>query len=297
MKTELKKINKLKRRLEIRVSEETLLKEKESIYKELSKSFKVPGFRPGTAPMSILEKHHGKVLREEFLKRAIPLYYSKALEENNLNPAGLPRISDVDFDDDKLSFTAEFEIKPEIDVEDKDYKGIKIRANRVEVQELEKEKVITQIKENIKKFAKKDLTDIEIAKWSGYDNIDSLKQALAAEILVNKLHARRTDIENFVAEELLKRVNIEAPKSVLDDHHSKLLDQEIYKLRMKGIKEQDLEKYTEDLKDKLKPLAEKQVKLYYILEKIAQKEFLEVTYNNIFEVVISYILSCAEYVE
>lgn len=296
MKAELKKLDKLKRVLKIEVSETTLAKDKEIVCKELSKKLKVPGFRPGTAPLEVIEKHHKEVIREEFLKSNLPSYYAKALEDNGLTPVGFPRIYDVKFDNKNLIFSAEFEVKPEPELKDEDYKNLKVKTKPLEVKEIEVEKLITQLKDNVKKITKKDHSDEELAKWAGYPSVDILREAIRAEIFIDKLRAWRSDIENIVMEQLLKKVTIDVPNSLIQEQHNKLIQQEMYNLKAKGIEDKDIKKYEDDIKDKLKPLAIKQVKLYYILEKVAQRESLEVDPRSLFDVVTGYILSCAQYI-
>ena len=69
MRTEVKKINRLKRILKVEVEGDVLLKDKKEIYKELSKELSVPGFRKGNAPLEVVEKHYKRFLEEAFLKR------------------------------------------------------------------------------------------------------------------------------------------------------------------------------------------------------------------------------------
>ena len=293
MKTEVKKLDKTKRILKVEVFEDVLAKDRDSIYKELAKNLKVPGFRPGAAPVDVIQKHHGPALQEEFLRRQVPLYYSKALDDNNLEPASAPRIYDVDITSKKLVFSAEFEVKPQVELQDSDYKGLNIKGDSIEVEAIEIEKLMTQFKDKVKKIADKDFGDEDLAKWAGYSSLDGFKKAIKAEILVDKLRERKRVIENFIMEELIKRIKIEVPPSLVADQHGKLMQQEMYNLRMRGVKDDDIKKYEKDIDDKLKPLAEKQVKLYYILEAIVKKEALQTESSNLFEAALGYILCLA----
>jgi len=67
MKVEVKKVDKLKRQIKVEVQGEDFLKAKKETYKELGKNIKVPGFRPGTVPLDVLERQHGEALKDEFL--------------------------------------------------------------------------------------------------------------------------------------------------------------------------------------------------------------------------------------
>ena len=295
MKSQVKKLDKLKRVVEVEVSENRIREDKNNVYKELARNFKVPGFRPGNAPLEMVEKHHKKVFDEEFLKKMVPFYYSKALEKNGIIPVGMPRIYDVNFGT-RLSFSAELEVKPDIQLKEEDYKNIKIKAKEVKVEEIEIDKIITQLKDNIGKVTKKDCSDDYIAKWMGYSSKDFLRGAIRTEILLDKLHAYRRNVENTIIEALTERIRTEIPQTLVNQQQERLFNREIMSLREKGVKEDDIKKYENDIKDKMKSISQKQVKLYYILEAIAQKESLEADERNLTESVMGFVLSCARYI-
>jgi trigger factor len=295
MKVEIKKLDRLKRVIKIEVEGQAFKKDKTELYKELGKKLKVPGFRVGAVPLDVLERYHSKFLKEEFLKWAIPSYYEKAVEENKLIPASLPHIFDVELTDKKLVFSAELEVRPQIQLEDNMYKGIKIKDKNIKVEDSEWEKMWDNLKEEVKKITKKEPSELEIVKWSGYPTLDALKEAATIELKSIKLRQRRQEIEAQVASFLIKRIKIDVPSKLVQDHLNKLVNQEIYNLKLRGTPQEDIDKYRTDLEEKLKPIAKDQVKLYHILEAIAKKENLEVDSRSIYEVVIGYILSFAEY--
>jgi len=294
MKVEIKKVDKLKRILKTELSGEDFINEKKEAYKEIGKNITVSGFRAGTAPLEILEKHHSKVLKEEFLRKMLPLYYEKALGEAKLHPAGLPRIYDVELTDTNLVFTAEFDVKPEIELKETDYRGIKIKEKKVEIKEDEIEKVIANLKEGIKKTLTKDLTDDELCKWAGYADIAEFKDAARIEISVEKLHERRKRIDSQISQHLLKTIDVALPQNEVEHYHKELVNREIHNLKLRNVPGEDIEKYKKEIEDKLKPLAQDEIKLYYILEAIAGKENLKVE-NNLGEVVLGFLLSIAKY--
>ncbi len=114
MRVEVKKIDKLKRTIRIEIETEEFWRDKREVYSELGKSLKVPGFRPGCAPLDILEKKYENHLKEEFLKRKIPQYYERVLLNEKITPASLPNFSEIEFKANSLSFLVELEVKPEI---------------------------------------------------------------------------------------------------------------------------------------------------------------------------------------
>jgi trigger factor len=295
MNIEVKKLDRLKRVLRIIIEGEEFLNKKKEVYEDIGKNLKVAGFRPGRAPLDIVEKRYGKVLEEEFLNRTLPFFYQSALLANGLLAASAPKIYDVSMDKQRLSFSAEVEIKPEVTIKESDYKRIKIRDKEVEVEELEIEKVLTSLKDGIKKVIKKDLNDEELARWSGYSSLTKFRAAIKGEILVEKLRARRESIDKQIVNHLLKSVKLEVPKSEVEYYHKELVDREIYNLRLQGVSEEDIEKQKKDIGEKLLPLAEEKVKIAYIIRAIAKKENIEVETNLLGEAILGLILSEAEY--
>lgn len=294
MKVEIQKKDKLKRVMKVELSGEDFINERNAAYLEIGKNLKVPGFRPASAPLEILEKYHVKTLKEEFLRKVLPLYYEQALKDNNLSPAGLPQIYDVEFDSKHLNFAAEFDVKPEVEIKDGDYKGIKIKEKKIEVKEEEIEKLITHLKEGVKKTINKDLNDEELAKWAGYSCVALLRDAIRAQIYIEKLQEQRRKIDSQLTQHLLKHIKVDLPEEEVERCHKELIEREIYNLRVRNIPEDDIEKYKKDVEEKLKPLAQDQVKLFYILEAIARKEGIKVE-NNLAEVMLGLLLSLAHY--
>jgi trigger factor len=84
---------------------------------ELGKTVKVPGFRPGKIPLTILKSKYGKAVMGEVLESAVNDSTLKAINENNLRPAMRPKIEVKTFDEDKgLEYTMAIELLPEIKV-------------------------------------------------------------------------------------------------------------------------------------------------------------------------------------
>lgn len=61
MKIKVNKLNELKRELEIEVGEDKVKEKFDAVYEDIKKTAKIAGFRPGTAPLNLLEKHHSKL--------------------------------------------------------------------------------------------------------------------------------------------------------------------------------------------------------------------------------------------
>lgn len=295
MKIEVKKLDKLKRTIKVEVSGEAFLKEKEEAFIQTGKKIRIAGFRPGTAPLDVLEKTHSGVLKDEFLKEAVPLYYQKAIEEAKLFPVILPRIYDVELLKDKVTFCAELEVKPEIELKDADYTGMKLKDIEVTVKDAEIKKVTDNLREGIKKVIEKDLDDEQIAAWAGYKSFDVFKDAINTEIKIEKLRDRKAKLNSQVTMQLLKNIAVEVSKTEVEKHHNELVSREVYRLGIRGVSQEDIDKYKKDIEEKLKPIAEDEIRLMYILEAIAGKENIKIS-DNLGEVVLGFIFSRAKYI-
>ncbi|MCM8774179.1 MAG: hypothetical protein NC820_05545 [Candidatus Omnitrophica bacterium] len=295
IKTELKMVDKLKRTLKVEVIDDTFLKDKEAVCKDLAKVVKIPGFRVGTAPWELIEKKHKDLMVERFINNNLSNYYSKAIEEHSLNPVGEPRIYDVNMSEEKFSFSVDIEVKPDIEIKEEEYKNIKVRTKPVSVTELEIEKFITQLKEDIKTMIGKDYPDESIAKWFGFINLEELREFIRARIFLDKISQREGEIRSFVMDEITRRVKFNIPPLYLKKVQESYFNRYISNLKRQGAKEEEIKKYEDNIREKIKPIAEKDVRFTFIVEAIAKKENLEVKKDYFIEAMIGYICSCAEY--
>ena len=88
--------------------------------KEISRTAKFSGFRPGKAPMSLVSQQYGAQARDEVFSKAVETTFSDAVVEHKLRVAGYPSIEHKPFGDTatELEYTATFEIIPEVEVGD-----------------------------------------------------------------------------------------------------------------------------------------------------------------------------------
>ena len=83
--------------------------------KKFSKKVNLRGFRPGKIPMKVLLKQFKPAMEADFVEHALNLYYLQALKEKDLLPVNKAEVEKVDFEHDgDMSFTAKFEIEPEM---------------------------------------------------------------------------------------------------------------------------------------------------------------------------------------
>ncbi|MGI9436135.1 MAG: trigger factor [Geminicoccaceae bacterium] len=99
---------------------------------ELKKTIKMPGFRPGKVPVTLLKKQYGRSVMGEVLEQAVNEGSQQAINDNDLKPALRPKIEVKSFDDGKdLEFSMELEVLP--DVPKVDLKAIELTRQKASV--------------------------------------------------------------------------------------------------------------------------------------------------------------------
>jgi len=266
MKTEVKKIDSTKREVSIEVSGEIVKNKFEDVFKRIAKEAKVPGFRPGNAPRDILEKNFSSLAHEQALKELIPDIYKQAVEKEGLDVIELPNISDVKLDRSTLFFKAIVEVRPEIAV--KNYKGIKVNCQKIEVNPDEIKRNLDSLKETRKVAA----IDDGFSKSLGYPNVAELEKAVERQMLIQKENQQRQKIESEIIEHILKDLDFKLPQSLIDRQLEDLLRQAKLDLALKGFPREKIDEQEKVLVKELEPQAKSQVKTYLVLAEIAKKE-------------------------
>lgn len=120
--------------------------------KNLARTVKLPGFRPGKAPVSLLRKRFGQNIMGEVLEKAVSDSSAKVMEDNSLRPAMQPKIEVVSFDEGKdLEYTMALEVLPKIEVGD--FSKLELERLTAEVEETEIATVLERMAQAYKSSA------------------------------------------------------------------------------------------------------------------------------------------------
>lgn len=121
----------------------------ENRLKEVGKNQRIPGFRPGKAPMSILKQRFGQAVMGEVLERAVNDSSRQVMEERGLKPAGQPSIEIESFDEGKdLEYKISMELLP--DIEMGDFSKIAVNTVSVKVPDSEVDEAVERLASNQK---------------------------------------------------------------------------------------------------------------------------------------------------
>ncbi|WP_288750785.1 trigger factor [uncultured Corynebacterium sp.] len=120
MKTNVEKLSDTRVKLNVSVPFDELGPEIGQAYKAISQQVNIPGFRRGKAPRQLIDARFGRgPILEQVVNDMLPTRYEQALAENDLNPLGQPEIEVTKIEDnDVVEFTAEIDVRPEIEVPD-----------------------------------------------------------------------------------------------------------------------------------------------------------------------------------
>jgi trigger factor len=370
MRVNVEEITPIKKKMNVEVPEDVVVKEVDSFYRELSQKAKIKGFRPGKVPRNILERHFKDYVKAEVIQKLIQESYPQALSEAKLHPISNPLIDPGEMEGGKpFQYAATVEIKPEIKLEG--YIGLKVEGKKEEVKDEEVEerlknlqnihaqlktvsdprpiqpgdfvildyearmenkpleegkatdftvevgsgRFIPDLEEKLvglnpdeekeievsfpddygyKKWAGKTLSfdvkikevkekilptlDDEFAKDLGdYSSLEDLRLKLREEIEKEKKSILERQLKDQMVEQLLQANSFEVPESLVEEQTRTLVSDTKMRLATQGVDFKNLGLSEEKLQGDYREMAQKQVRTFLILEKIADQEGITVT--------------------
>ncbi|MCS6304499.1 MAG: trigger factor [Nitrospira sp.] len=151
MKMEVTELGPIKRALKIEVPADEVTQQFSRAYLELNRQVQIPGFRPGKAPLAILEKRYAKTVEEDVIRKLVPDFYGRAIKQAGISPVvvDIPPLDRVKIKrDSPFTFTATVEIKPTIEL--RDYKSpnpISLQADKRTVAEDQVDRALDVLRE------------------------------------------------------------------------------------------------------------------------------------------------------
>ncbi|WP_030837867.1 trigger factor [Streptomyces hygroscopicus] len=178
MKSAVENLNPTRVRLTVEVPFEELKPSLDAAYKKINQQVTVPGFRKGKIPARIIDQRFGRgAVLEEAVNDALPKFYTDAVNEGELNPLGQPEVDITELKDNELlTFTAEVDIRPTIEIPD--YSGIEVTVDSVEVSDEDVDTSVEQLRE---RFAT--TTPVERAAAEGDIVVIDLEAKVDGEVL------------------------------------------------------------------------------------------------------------------
>lgn len=181
-------INQTKKRLRIEIPSDLIEREIKNSLEKLRHTVKIPGFRPGKAPVNLIEKRFGKQVEAEVLEKVVPEHLGNAIREAAIDPVTMP-VLEEEFDykrNNPLAFAVTLEVKPKI--ENLAYENITVKDIPVNVEEsdvedalkaLQNKKAVFEVADKVVEmddFISFEYVDSEIA---GGEDISSVKETIS----------------------------------------------------------------------------------------------------------------------
>jgi trigger factor len=134
------------RRLKITVPAERVEQERRAVAAQVASRVKLPGFRKGKVPASVLEKQYGPSIEQQTLERVVNSAYKEALREQDVIPISSASVDNVSYERGAdLSFDVEFEVRPEVALDR--LGGFTVEAPAAAVDEADVDRVIDRLRE------------------------------------------------------------------------------------------------------------------------------------------------------
>lgn len=114
-----------RREIQVEIPADVVASETEKVIQNLSKMARLPGFRRGKVPSTVIRNRFAEEIKSEVVDKLVPRYFEKETEKQKLIPVSQPRVTDLHLHDgEPLRFKATFEVLPEIEVSG--YQDIKV---------------------------------------------------------------------------------------------------------------------------------------------------------------------------
>ena len=156
MKSDVEKLSPTRVKLSIDVPFNELKPHIDGAYQTLAQKISIPGFRKGKVPAAMIDQRVGRgAVLDEAINAALPTFYSQAAKDNDVLVIGRPNVEITELkDNEKLTFTVEVDIRPEIKLPN--FSQIKIEVDDVKVSDAD---IDEQIKDLSTRFGT--LTTVE----------------------------------------------------------------------------------------------------------------------------------------
>ncbi|MEO0018045.1 MAG: trigger factor [Verrucomicrobiota bacterium] len=147
----VEKLPKCAASIRVEIPAETVTSERNPILRSYTSKARVPGFRPGKAPLAVIEKRFGKEITDELVGKLINAAFDQALEQESLKVLEWGNPQDVVFHDDgSFSFSSTLTLAPEVQLPE--YKGIAVTVPPTAVPDEELDAQLQGLRERFADF-------------------------------------------------------------------------------------------------------------------------------------------------
>ncbi len=346
-----------KHSIEVIVPVAEVEKETERAVAAIKEKVRLPGFRPGKAPLAMVKTRFASDIRQEVLEKLVPRSFNAAVEHDHLKVVGQPNVSEVHFHDgEPLRFKDEFEVAPDFELcdyqglvvtyaepnvtdedvaahlegplADGDYAVVSLESVSGVEQKVQQDELMLKIADEatmpaftenlrgaspeesrefdvtypedyeretlkgrtvrfratVKAVRRKELPEIndDFAKDLGdYQTLDELKNAIHKSILHEREHKAQDDAKHQLIEKLVDAHDFAVPTAYVDRQIETSLRNQLQTLAAQGIDPRSIKLDWEKVRESQKARATRDVQASLLLDKIADREAIGATQEEV----------------
>ncbi|PYQ53397.1 MAG: trigger factor [Acidobacteria bacterium] len=142
----------VKKSVEVEIPADLISNEAKRVTTEFTRQAKLPGFRPGKVPPSVVRTRFAKEIQDEVMNRLLSRSFRDAISEKGVEPVGDPQLQHIDpfIEGAPVKYKAEFEVKPRIEL--REYRGIEIDEPKIEVSDEDVDKMIERLRDQASSY-------------------------------------------------------------------------------------------------------------------------------------------------
>jgi len=141
-----------RRELDLEIPADEVSKATEKVAKDFAKLARVPGFRPGKAPISLIKKRFADDIKGEVLQTLVPEHVERAVAEQKLTPVSQPQVDKLEFHEGQpVKFRATFEVLPEFSLGN--YKDLEIEMPEMAITDESVANTLAEMQQRAATFA------------------------------------------------------------------------------------------------------------------------------------------------
>lgn len=165
-----------KRIIDIEIPEQEIQSAFEQKLNTVKRDLKIPGFRPGKVPESLIKQRYGSAIRAEIIDDLVQKSYKDACEQNNIKPVSAAKVQNLKAPEgEALVCSIETEVDPEIEI--KDYNKLKIKSQPKKIKDSDVDEAIKNLQERFAEFKDVDRP----SKKGDYVKLEYLKVVIEGE--------------------------------------------------------------------------------------------------------------------
>jgi trigger factor len=141
-----------RKELDLEIPAEEVTKATEKVAKDFAKIARIPGFRPGKAPIALIKKRFASDIKSEVLQTLVPEQVERAVAEQKLTPISQPQVEKLEYNEGQpLKFRASFEVLPEFSLGE--YKTLEIEMPEMNITDESVANTLAEMQQRAATFA------------------------------------------------------------------------------------------------------------------------------------------------